>query len=89
MGLRITAEILRSLQTHGVAARPKTAGTMNLVTTLVNTMEALLRPENLSNKADQVGWGARFPPVKVPKPCPAAIETVNGYPNAAAEPRKP
>jgi hypothetical protein len=29
-------------------------GTMNLVTTLVNTMEALLRPENLSNKADQV-----------------------------------
>lgn len=32
------------------------AGTMNLVTTLVNTMEGLLKPENLSNKADQVRW---------------------------------
>ncbi|KAI8464229.1 MAG: flagellar alpha dynein [Monoraphidium minutum] len=28
-------------------------GTMNLVTTLVNTLEGLLKPENLSNKADQ------------------------------------
>jgi hypothetical protein len=26
---------------------------MNLVTTLVNTLEGLLKPENLSNKADQ------------------------------------
>lgn len=33
---------------------PRRAGTMNLVTTLVNTLEGLLKPENLSNKADQV-----------------------------------
>ncbi|GBF96391.1 dynein heavy chain axonemal [Raphidocelis subcapitata] len=35
-------------------------GTMNLVTTLVNTMEALLRPENLSNKADQALFETYF-----------------------------
>lgn len=33
---------------------PLLPGTMNLVTTLVNTLEGLLKPENLSNKADQV-----------------------------------
>lgn len=27
---------------------------MNLVTTLVNTLEGLLKPDNLNNKADQV-----------------------------------
>ena len=34
---------------------------MNLVTTLVNTLEGLLKPENLSNKADQVRGGGAAP----------------------------
>lgn len=33
---------------------------MNLVTALVNTLEALLRPENLGNKADQALFEAYF-----------------------------
>jgi dynein heavy chain len=34
-------------------------GTMNFVTTLVNILEGVLKPENLSNKAEQVCAEAR------------------------------